>query len=258
MPEILSSINSKRFDAAWYDMAGAGHFWIEWRALVLESQIKQLPIDKNAPLRVLDIGGGQGVLRKQIEAMTNWTVDCVDIDMLALEQAEPSRGRTLYYDIFDKKSELLGAYDIVVVYDVIEHLPEPRKFLESAVAHAKPSGSWLLLNVPALQCSHSRYDEAIGHLRRYNRSTLRAELPSGFASKEERYWGFTLLPILFLRKILLKFSSGDQQDIVKKGFKPPSPLVNLLFSVVAKAESLVFPHPPLGTSVMLAAFRSEK
>ena len=66
-----------------------------------------LPLDR--PLRVLDVGGGRGVLRDQVEAATAWTVDLVELNLAALEAAAPGRGRHLYYDVRDRRPSWSGA-----------------------------------------------------------------------------------------------------------------------------------------------------
>ena len=57
---------------------------------------------------------------------------------------------------------------MVVLFDVLEHIPDTQPFLSSVIRHIKLNG-FLLINVPALQTLYSKYDETVGHVRRYNK-----------------------------------------------------------------------------------------
>lgn len=251
--ELVSDLkNEKDFDADWYQLSDNDHFWIRWRFLALLGFLKKLKLSTTAPLRTIDVGAGNGIWREQIESATAWNVDCVDLNPRALEGIKSGRGRCMYYNILDEKPELLGQYDIAFILDVIEHLPAPVPFLHSVSKHVKKSGI-VIINVPALQSMHGRYDEFIGHLRRYNKKTLSksAEL-AGLKILDVRYWGWSLIPVLMMRKLLLK-SRNSNENIVKRGYKAPSELVNRLFKRFAQIETCLFSRPPIGTSLLLAA-----
>jgi SAM-dependent methyltransferase len=199
------------------------------------------------------VGGGQGVFRDQVETATAWTVDLVDLNGPALEAARQGRGRRLYYDVGDAAPDLLGAYDAAILYDVIEHLLDPQPLLRAVARHLKPGG-WLLVNVPALQSLFSAYDVAAGHHRRYDRRTLPAGLSGGgWDVKDVRYWGLSLVPLLAVRKMLLRNPSPDTID---RGFRPPGRLVHAGLRTLMKAETSLLSRTPTGTSVLLAARRA--
>src|SRR5574341_1547195 len=58
------------------------------------SQVRDLGLLLDRPLRMLDVGAGAGVLRDQLEARSAWTVDIADLNLPALRQARRGRGRT--------------------------------------------------------------------------------------------------------------------------------------------------------------------
>ncbi len=109
-------------------------------------------------------------------APSTWTVDLGELDATALRHSRPGRGRTLHYDVTERRAELAGAYDVIVLFDVLEHIEHTAPFIDALLWHLK-AGGHLLINVPALPRAQSRYDEAAGHVRRYTRATLPAELP---------------------------------------------------------------------------------
>jgi hypothetical protein len=120
--------------------------------------------------------------------------------------------------------------------------------------HLKPGGH-LLINVPALQDLFSAYDVAAGHVRRYDRDSLVAEFAGhDLRVLDVRYWGLSLVPLLFLRKLVLRGSLPAEQTI-RSGFRPPGHLTNLLLRSLMRIETALLVRPPLGTSLLLCGRR---
>ena len=95
---------------------------------------------------------------------------------------------------------------------------------------------------------------AAGHHRRYDSRTLPAELSAGgWEVKDVRYWGLTLVPLLAVRKLLLRNPSPDTID---RGFRPPGRLVHAGLRTLMKAETSLLARTPTGTSVLMAARRA--
>lgn len=255
--EIISTSRSSSFEEDWYDIATDDHFWLQWRLRASLGQIRALNIPLGAPLHALDVGCGRGVLRTQFEAATRWTVDSADLNRHALLNSVSGRGRTLYYDVLEEKQGLAAAYDIVLLYDVLEHIEDPKPFLRATVHHIKPGG-WIFINVPALESFRSKFDQVVGHCRRYDTITLPREL-EGMDIKviDQRYWGMTMLPMLFLRKQLLKAKDvrKDRKSILEDGFRPPSAAVHSALRALMRLETSLIHRPPLGTSLLLAGRR---
>jgi len=235
----------------WYDIAVNTHFWLKWRLYALLKQIRQLGIPSNNKLRVLEVGCGIGELRNSIEMSTEWNVDAADLNLDALTKAKPGRGKTLLYDIFDESASLVNSYDIIILFDVLEHIENTKPFIVSLLKHLKPNGH-LLINVPAFNMLFSAYDKKMGHFRRYNRKALINEFrKSNLKILDTRYWGLTLFPILVLRTCILHCIKYREETIVKRGFQPPSNWVNEGFKFIARIETNLIYSPPFGTSLLL-------
>ena len=251
--EILSPVRGQEFPDEWYDASESSHFWFRWRLEVLRRALADTGIDPGSRLSALDVGCGSGVLAAQVEAVTGWTVDATDLNMPALERCSPRRGRTFYYDITSEQSELLGRYDVVILFDILEHLPDPRAVVRSSLRHLRAGGA-LLVNVPALPALMSAYDEAAGHLRRYTTDSLTRELDGlGVEPRVVRYWGLSLVPLLGLRKIVL--GRGGPRTI-DRGFRPPLRAINEALVGLMRMETAVLRAPPIGTSVLYAGIKT--
>jgi SAM-dependent methyltransferase len=249
--EYLSPVRATGFPSEWYEMAGSEHFWIRSRTAVALATLDALGPRRADPLRALDIGCGAGQFRDQLEAATQWRIDITDLNVAALEAARPGRGRVLYYDATEQAPGMVGSYDAVFLFDVIEHVEPARDLVAAALAHLRPGGR-LLVNVPALPALFSAYDAAQGHRRRYTRRSLSAEL-AGLPCRVDSvaYWGLSLVPLLAARKLLL--GSKPSGSTMRAGFHPPARLANDALTLLMKAELALLRRPPIGTSVMAAA-----
>jgi len=244
---------SHAFPDEWYDFSDEGHFWFRWRLRALLELLRGHGVSVHDPLRALEVGCGNGVLRAQIERATSWMVDGVDVNPEAVARAGNPE-RVFVYDVAERRADLLGRYDVLILFDILEHLADASAFLGHALAHVKPGGT-VLVNVPALPSLRSRYDEVVGHLRRYDPALLRAALASPPHNLEVlglRYWGLSLVPILALRKLVLA-TVGRRADVVRLGFQPPGKLANELLLKLMALETRLVSAPLVGTSLMAIA-----
>jgi SAM-dependent methyltransferase len=253
--EKFSAPVPPEFPSVWYRADHLSHFWFCWRILAFRKLLERQAIPVAEPLRAFDVGCGLGVVRQQIEGLTSWIVDGADLNEYALVNQLPSKGRTFLYDVRNERAELLGNYDIIMAFDVLEHLDDAAGFLKALYRHLKPGG-WLVVNVPALMFLFSRYDSFQGHKRRYTRTNLRAKVEAaGFRSLEARYWGLSLVPIALVRKVVLSVE-GNRDRAMKTGFEPPAAWINGMLKLLMQVEMALLASPPAGTSVM-ALFRKE-
>ncbi len=248
---MISPLREVAFDQEWYHILGKKHFWFKWRIAAALNQLNDLKIPLNAKLKVLEIGCGTGILRSALESMTQWTIDGADRNWEALQQSESSRGKTLYYDIFDEHPSLAGTYDVIILYDVLEHVSDTQPFLDSLLKHLAPGGL-LLINVPALQIFYSVYDQRMGHVRRYTKKTLAEEFkPFEFQINDMRYWGMNMLPLLAVRQLITSFMNPKAPSLVQLGFRPPNIFANSVLHLLMNVELLLYPKPPIGTSLLM-------
>ena len=247
MIRMLSASRPVAMADSWFEYARVDHFWIEWR---LEALKRVKPLLPPSDATVLEVGCGSGVFRQQLEGAFAYCVDGCDLNVNALQLASPGRGELLVYDINDRRPDLLGKYAAVFLMDVIEHIEDDVSFLCSASAHARPGGI-VVINVPANQWLFSRYDETVGHVRRYNRTTVvRLLRDAGLVPLDVRYWGLSMLPLLMARKLALSFTSANT---VSRGFEPPGRTAHRMLKWVKNAETTLLSAPVYGTSLLAVA-----
>jgi SAM-dependent methyltransferase len=253
--ELISPLQDHQFVETFFELSSEGHFWFSWRFRAFLEQIKELQIPLQSGMRVLDVGAGAGVLREQVEAATNWTVDNTDLDYKALQASKKGRGNTFYYDILEKRPDWHEKYDAILLFDVLEHIETTEGFIDAILFHLKKDG-YLFLNAPAMPLLFSRYDEVQGHFRRYTMQTLETEFARPPVEiLDMRFWGCLNVPLLLMRRVWLHYFSQNKTDeeIFRQGFAPPGKLVNAAFLNMMKLE-LSFPaQKQVGSSILLAA-----
>jgi len=250
--EFLTPIRLIAFPDEWYEINAEEHFWFEWRARAASALIRTASLPVDQPLRVLDIGCGTGITCRQLRRTTTWTFDGADLNVDALSRCDlGGPGRILCYDLLEKRPEFHERYDVAILFDVVEHIEDTRPFLEAVLYHLKPGGV-VLVNVPALMGLYGVYDTVAGHFRRYTRQTLADEFtPFEATVLDQKYWGFSMVPLLWVRKLVLR-GRTDEATTIRTGFRPPSSLAHRILKGAMSLETAVLKSPPLGSSVMSA------
>jgi SAM-dependent methyltransferase len=98
--------------------------------------------DKNS--KILEVGSGLGYLTYAI-ASKGYSIQGMDVSTTAVESAKKSFG-DLYFcdDLFEYSKKQPGVYDVVIMTEVIEHVPDPCMFIKALRALLKPNGVILL------------------------------------------------------------------------------------------------------------------
>jgi len=228
---------------SWYEFTDANHFWIQRRFRVLEHMLKGLDVGS---LRWLDVGCGTGLLQDFCRTKYSKEIHGADLNLFALGQNASGPENTYCYNILERHKNFEGTYDVVSVLDVVEHIEDEAEFIDALLFHLKKGGI-LVVNVPALQKLYSQYDVEAGHKRRYSKRDIeRISDHHDLSVKKWTYWGFPLLPILFMRNLAV--SRAPKENIIKNGFSPPNKLASIFLEYLAKCESI--PNHLVGTSVM--------
>ena len=243
---ILSKRQIVSMSDEWYSLSSGNHFWMQWRFEII-AKLLEPHLDRSS--KVLEIGCGNGIVMKQFENRFNINVDGCDLNSFAIDHLVPGLGGKVYlYDIHDRNPLLVNQYDVVFLLDVIEHIDQVEEFFESALCHLKTNGI-LVINVPAHQSLYSKYDEVVGHKRRYGTRKLQEHFKHlNVDVINMSFWGLFLLPILFVRKYYLQIFSP--KSIVQKGFEPPNSFINKIFIILMKIEMGLFSTPLSGTSLL--------
>ena len=107
------------------------------------------------------------------------------------------------------------------------------------------------MNVPCIPELFSKYDDAVGHLRRYKKENLKNLLiENNFNVLLMKYWGFLLIPLLFLRKIIVSISKHNKTELIKKGMDTKSTPILFIINVLRYIELKILKIRFFGTSLI--------
>jgi SAM-dependent methyltransferase len=253
MKEVIYLSNSAPVHMGddWFELATSEDFWIKRRFDVLRKLMAKFDLrDK----QIGEIGCGCGFVQQQVAQYYGVRVDGFDLNEKALRHSVATGQQRYCYNIFDRNPQFAAKYDVLVLFDVVEHIEQDKEFMEMVLFHLKEGGH-LLINVPAFMSLHSRYDEVMGHQRRYDFRMLEELCSSvGLARVARTYWGLPMVPLLFLRKFWLQ-GQKDPRVVTRRGFTPPGRAANFILSLAATLE--LIPQSLMGTSLM-AIYRKEK
>ena len=156
------------------------HFWHLSRNRIIDARLGSLGVRPGA--RILELGCGSGCVAAHLGRM-GYRVTGVDGHPSLLEVARARapeqtwllRDLALAGGVGELPSDSLAPFDVVALFDVLEHLEDPVSALDGALSRAKPGGL-VVGTVPALMSLWSSIDEHAGHKVRYSRATLSALL----------------------------------------------------------------------------------
>lgn len=104
------------------------------------------------------------------------------------------------------------SFDAILYADVLEHIEDDRGELAEASARLRPGGALMVL-APAHLFLFSNFDRAIGHLRRYDRHSLRSLRPPGMELRLLRYLDSAGMILSLGNRLLLRQSQPTHSQI---------------------------------------------
>lgn len=148
---------------------------------------------------VLDIGCDTGRLAKQLRDRKNCRVTGIEISAESAEIAKQNCDTLICADAFNALPKLGQKYDVVVLADVLEHMPKPEKLLELVNKRVKQTGR-VIVCIPNIAFIQNRLEHLAGkfdyaewgimdktHLRFFTKKTATSLFQkSGFEVKEIR------------------------------------------------------------------------
>jgi SAM-dependent methyltransferase len=228
----------------YFELASLDHFWVRRRFEVFQRLAGKLV---SGAREIAEFGCGHGILQRQIEDAYGREVTGFDLNENGLKCNLSRFSKVCCYDVFQMEPTLRQRYDLIFLWDVLEHIAEEDRFLKALMFHLAPGGR-VVLNVPAGQWAFSPYDVAAGHVRRYSIGMLReTSRRNQLEFNRWSYWGLPLVPTLLLRKFWLR-GSRDQSKTYSAGFNMRTSTINEIMSMVSMCE--VIPQRMLGTSLM--------
>ena len=226
------------------------HWWYRARREVLSDYITRyagLPTGA----RILEIGCGTGHNLPMLARFG--TVDAIEIDPAARAIASQRLGKP----VGDAPLPALpgverGAYDMVAVLDVVEHIEDDVAALKAMADCLKPDGV-ILIAVPAHPWMWSAHDVVNHHHRRYTKATLaKAIADAGLRARKMRWMNSLLFPLAAAARVAGRITGRDDSDD-----SPPAKPLNAAFERIFRLERHLVGRVPMtpGVSIVTLAER---
>jgi len=224
----------------------SSHWWYVARRDILAAVIaRKVKLAQDA--RILEIGCGTGHNLPMLAAFG--TVDALEIDDAAAAIAAQRLGKPVSQAPLPALSGIPeGAYDMVALLDVLEHIEDDRAALVAIAKRLKPGGT-ILLTVPQYMWMWSGHDVANHHFRRYSKATLRQVVAdSGLTFELLTHFNSLLFPLAAADRLMARATGREGSDDAL-----PSAPVNALFERVFGFERHLVGRTPMPPGVSLLA-----
>jgi SAM-dependent methyltransferase len=220
------------------------HWWFRARRQILSRMLDRLALPEDS--KILEIGCGVG---GNIPLLKNYgDVTAVEMDEFAAKHTSQTYAIKVVQGSLPDDLEIKEQFDLICLFDVLEHIEADQAALERIAALLKDDGR-LVLTVPAHQWLFGTHDKFLHHFRRYSKRNLIERLTTaGFFQQKVSYFNFLLFPLVIFARFI---------DLLKKseesmGYSKPSAPINSILYGVFQAEKWLLPNfgLPFGASII--------
>lgn len=222
----------------------SSHWWYRARRDILADYVARYA-GLRADARILEIGCGTGHNLPMLARFGQ--VEAIEIDDAARAIASTRLDRPVGDAPLPQLPGIeRGAYDLIAVLDVVEHIADDVAALKAMGDCLKPGGK-ILITVPAHQWLWSAHDVVNHHQRRYSKASLDAAIRAGgLRHNGLRYFNSLLFPLAVAARLAGRLTGKDDSD----DSPPPAP-VNALFEKVFAIERHLIGRVPMSPGVSI-------
>jgi len=235
---------------------GGSGYWFDHRARAVVDVLRA-----STPARsIWDVGAGAGSMSLRF-AKAGYDVTSVEPLPEGAAAIAEKQCSTVFCGSLEGLELPSHSIQIIGLFDVIEHLDDPRAMMEEVRRVLEPSGV-VVLTVPAFTALWSNTDDVAGHQRRYTKKTLDAFMASsGLEHVSSQYLFASLVPAaVMFRTIPYRLGRRRTREEVLAATSrrlAPNSAIDAIAGTILRAERAVAKVVPLpfGLSV-LGAYRT--
>ena len=245
-----------------WEIGGPRHYYRE--GLIIKGLKEALPSGK-----IVDVGCGTGSLVMKLAASGYNVIGidvsdgCINITKSRIKNAGLSDVATVGKGSAYKISIPDCSVDAVIAGEVLEHLKDDASAVQEFSRVIKPGGI-CLITVPANPGLWDAWDEAAGHIRRYNKEDLvKLFEQHKFRVESVRYWGFPVMRIyhrlvfLLWAKMTMRKKGLESENLDVSTKVGLSSFVTLTLGNIFRIDNL-FSRFPWGIGIVFVARKYDK
>ena len=221
------------------------HWWFTARRRILDGVIERI-VRPPKDARILELGAGTGHNLAMLSRFGQ--VEASELDPVARNIAGERLGRPVIEAALPDLSMFpAGAYDLVALLDVLEHVTDDKGSLTAILERLKPGGA-LLLTVPINPWMWSAHDVAHHHHRRYRKHEIRKlAIDAGYEIDMLSPFNSLLFPPIAAVRLVGKLTGKDDSDDAL----PSAPINKALDTIFGLEKGLIGRVPlPFGVSLI--------
>lgn len=235
------------------------HFWFVARNKVISALAQKALAGRTDQVHLLEVGCGTGNVLRELEkcfpgaALLGMDLFYEGLNLAQKRVHSPLVQADLAFPPYNKQFDLVG------LFDVLEHIKEDNTVLDQLFRVVKPGG-WLLITVPADPHLWSYFDVASHHVRRYTLDELDLKVKSaGFMIEFASPYIAATYPIVWLNRR----SKGNTGNVENASVHRQAeeelkiiPVVNDIFRGILGMEAAWLSrgnHLPFGSSLVMLA-----
>jgi SAM-dependent methyltransferase len=219
------------------------HWWFRGRRAMIRRVLETIKLPSRA--HVLDAGCGTGgnlPMLSQFGKVYGFEYDATARQLADARGLAIVSGGALPHEVPFAPQ----AFDLIGLFDVLEHLEHPVESLRALGERLAPGGA-LVLTVPAYQWLWGPHDELHEHKRRYSMPLLREQVKAaGLEVAYASHMNSLLLPAAVAQRVVHRFTKHAASDLT------PGAVVNETFYRIWSLERAWIPklRVPFGLSII--------
>jgi SAM-dependent methyltransferase len=228
------------------------HWWFVGRKKIIKQLIEKFRNKKN--MAIADVGSGFGVhidILKEFGDITALEMNDDALDKIKIRWSSDNVKGIKW----QSPDPLVDRFDLMLLADVLEHIPNDVEAAQWMWNHLNPGGQ-VLITVPAHQMLWSEMDDVCHHYRRYSKTQLQKLFAGRFNIKYLSYYNTTLFPVKLLFVIITRMLRTILPKRPKQSYNEvPPAFINRLFTKIlcAEAEIMKKMSLPYGCSLVILA-----
>jgi SAM-dependent methyltransferase len=229
------------------------HWWFVARRKILRREIVHLNLPNDAA--ILEVGSGTGANLSLLSEFGRVMALEMSAKAIALARDradfDASRIATRQGRCPEDLNSLSEQFDLICLFDVLEHIEDDDLSLSRLKTLLKPGGT-LMLTVPAYSWMWGPHDVHLHHKRRYSKARLLADCArAGLSIQRASYFNTLLFPLAVVARLFERIM-GKQSSSASR---IPQRVVNTFLTSVFSFERLLLHRMtlPFGLSLLAMA-----